>query len=107
MQVRIYLITTAVPCTNHQRPCELGLWHSHTALGFCLPADRLIAVRSSSVSLPHFSFTLPFNCFQFPSTRFQSIVFSCWFKSPLESAMRRTFHERSVNYCWLGFIVPN
>jgi hypothetical protein len=26
------------------------------------------------VSLPHCSFTLPFICFQLPSTRFQSIV---------------------------------
>src|SRR4029077_5049379 len=32
-----------------------------------------MVVRSSSVSLPHFSFTLPATCFQFPSTRFQSI----------------------------------
>src|ERR1700751_4647495 len=30
--------------------------------------------RSSSVSLPHFSFTLPFTCFQFPSTPFQSMA---------------------------------
>src|SRR5512139_97760 len=29
--------------------------------------------RSSSVRLPHFSLILPFICFQFPSTRFQSI----------------------------------
>lgn len=32
-----------------------------------------ITSRSSSVSLPHFSLTLPLNCFQFPSTRFQSM----------------------------------
>src|SRR5689334_4489828 len=29
--------------------------------------------RSSSVSLPHFSLTLPFTCFQLPSTLFQSM----------------------------------
>src|SRR6478736_8869909 len=33
-----------------------------------------MASRSSSVSLPHCSFTLPLICFQFPSTRFQSIA---------------------------------
>src|SRR5262245_53441425 len=33
----------------------------------------LITVRSSSVSLPHFSLILPWVCFQFPSTRFQSM----------------------------------
>src|SRR5271169_4152208 len=33
---------------------------------------------SSSVSLPHFSLTLPLICFQFPSTRFQSMWHSCW-----------------------------
>src|SRR4029078_5432385 len=35
-----------------------------------------MAVRSSSVSLPHFSLTVPLTCFQFPSTRFQSMTFS-------------------------------
>src|SRR5215813_11996806 len=35
----------------------------------------LITLRSSSVSWPHFSFTLPLICFQFPSTRFQSISY--------------------------------
>src|SRR5215831_10947226 len=32
-----------------------------------------MTLRSSSVSLPHFSLTLPLTCFQLPSTRFQSI----------------------------------
>src|SRR5437868_3207482 len=32
-----------------------------------------MTLRSSSVSLPHFSFAAPLNCFQLPSTRFQSI----------------------------------
>src|SRR5690348_11466867 len=31
-----------------------------------------MTARSSSVSLPHFSLTLPPNCFQLPSMRFQS-----------------------------------
>src|SRR5271169_4179289 len=35
-----------------------------------------IWVRSSSVSFPHCCFTAPFICFQFPSTRFQSIAAS-------------------------------
>ena len=34
----------------------------------------VITLRSSSVSFPHFSLILPFISFQFPSTRFQSIV---------------------------------
>src|SRR6185312_13450403 len=34
----------------------------------------LIWVRSSSVSWPHFSLTLPLNCFQFPSMRSQFIA---------------------------------
>src|ERR1700738_1788691 len=33
-----------------------------------------MAVRSSSVSFPHFSLTLPLTSFQFPSTLFQSIA---------------------------------
>src|SRR6476646_3580620 len=32
-----------------------------------------MTVRSSSVRFPHFSLTFRFTCFQFPSTRFQSI----------------------------------
>src|ERR1700758_2505184 len=36
--------------------------------------------RSSSVSLPHCSFTLPLTCFQLPSTRFQSIFVSPFFE---------------------------
>src|SRR5215471_3399793 len=32
--------------------------------------------RSSFVSFPHCSWTLPLNCFQFPSTLFQSIFLS-------------------------------
>src|SRR5262244_3370914 len=32
--------------------------------------------RSSSVSRPHFSLAWPLNCFQFPSTRFQSMTHS-------------------------------
>src|SRR5260221_13899983 len=39
----------------------------------CCP---LITCRSSSVSLPHFSLTLPANCFQLPSTRSQFIACS-------------------------------
>jgi hypothetical protein len=38
-----------------------------------LAAAPSITLRSSSVSLPHFSLALPLNCFQLPSTRFQSI----------------------------------
>src|SRR5262245_30344775 len=37
--------------------------------------------RSSSVSRPHFSLTLPLNCFQFPSNRFQSMTHSYFFSS--------------------------
>src|ERR1044072_5323701 len=40
----------------------------------------LITCRSSSVSLPHFSLTLPENCFQLPSTLSQ---FMCMFPSEL------------------------
>jgi hypothetical protein len=36
----------------------------------------LMTVRSSSVSLPHLFLTLPFICFQSPSTRFQSMCTS-------------------------------
>src|ERR1019366_5201232 len=43
----------------------------------------LIAVRSSSVSLPHFSLTLPFISFHFPSTRFQSIAVNPLLLDPL------------------------
>src|SRR6478672_7204516 len=32
-----------------------------------------MTLRSSSVSLPHFSLAAPLNCFQLPSTRFQSM----------------------------------
>src|ERR1700745_1898407 len=32
-----------------------------------------MTLRSSSVSLPHFSLTLPLTCFQFPSMRFESM----------------------------------
>src|SRR5438270_13418832 len=35
-----------------------------------------MTLRSSSVSFPHFSFAAPLNCFQLPSTRFQSICTS-------------------------------
>src|SRR4029078_6225636 len=35
-----------------------------------------MTLRSSSVSLPHFSLAAPLNCFQLPSTRFQSIFTS-------------------------------
>src|SRR6266850_7912476 len=46
-----------------------------------------MTLRSSSVSLPHFSLAAPLNCFQLPSTLFQSIVIS-----PL--VLRWTFNGR-------------
>src|SRR5207248_5642116 len=51
-----------------------------------------MASKSSSVSLPHCSFTLPFTCFQFPSMRFQSIASSSgWEDNPTRQ------HEPSSN----------
>src|SRR6185369_7457863 len=40
--------------------------------------------KSSSVSLPHCSLTLPLSCFQFPSTRFQSMGLSAQLDVQLE-----------------------
>src|SRR4051794_12760321 len=45
-----------------------------------LPA---IAVRSSSVSLPHFSRILPVNCFQLPSMRSQFMTRAPWVEVPV------------------------
>ena len=53
----------------------LGKAISFLDLPFQLFAMAAISSRSSSVSFPHCSFTLPFACFQFPSMRFQSMTF--------------------------------
>jgi hypothetical protein len=48
LQVRIYLITTAVRCTNHQRPCELGRWQSQCSIA--LPPSQ--TSRQGSLTCP-------------------------------------------------------
>src|SRR5215475_2448272 len=49
---------------------------------------------SSSVSLPHRSFTLPLNCFQLPSTRFQSIAVTPFSWMTVNGWDKRMFRAR-------------
>src|SRR5580692_4031986 len=71
--------------------CQLWFWYQESSClrvsslaipyrSWMIPSSfswlPLICVRSSSVSFPHCCFTAPFICFQFPSTRFQSIAAS-------------------------------
>src|SRR5215212_1501511 len=56
-----------------------------------------MTARSSSVSLPHFSFTLPANCFQLPSTRSQFMARS--FRCCLASAAIIAQRERKKPGC--------
>jgi hypothetical protein len=62
-----------IPVVNFLFRLVLGQAVPLLDLAFELIARPLIAVRSSSVSLPHFSLTWPLTCFQIPSTRFQSM----------------------------------
>src|SRR5215510_2933294 len=58
----------------------------------CLP---LITGRSSSVSLPHFSLTLPVSCFQLPSilSQFMTEPLAAW------SRIRADTWQRSLVFC--------
>src|SRR5262249_433034 len=63
-----------------------------------------MTLRSSSVSLPHFSFTLPLTCFQFPETRSQSIVdapvqFHCRYNRPRARRFRATATRSGMLIC--------
>src|SRR5207248_10754780 len=54
-----------------------------------------MAVRSSSVSLPHFSFTFPLNCFQLPEAVSQFML------SPLDNAVARRRGAEPPSAAWI------
>ena len=69
-------VTTSASRTSRRCPCGPDPSQCRSAPGSCLRAGRACrrsTSRSSSVSWPHFSLTLPLTCFQLPSTRFQSM----------------------------------
>src|ERR1700748_343515 len=53
--------------------------------------------RSSSVSLPHCSFTLPLTCFQLPSTRFQSIFITPFFDITFTQTRSQIMSEKDLS----------
>ena len=67
---------TLMPVVNLLLDLILGHAVALLDLAFSWSRRPLICVRSSSVSLPHFSLTWPLTCFQLPSTRFQSMATS-------------------------------